>query len=122
MRVQIELPDASRITRRMGLDRNGQTQRFVTSEVLRRITRYMPYRSGQTIRLTVAQTDINVPEIITDTPYARKLYNGVDDDGKPLNYTITKNPLAGPNWDKRLAQAEGGAIADAVQRFIRRRF
>lgn len=122
MKVKIELPSVQGITNRMGLDRDGQTQKFVTAEVLRRITRYMPYRSGQTIRLTVAQTDINVPEIVTDTPYARKLYNGVGDTGEPLNYTVTKNPLAGPCWDKRLAQAEGGAIADAIQRFLERRF
>lgn len=122
MKVKIELSTVQEITNRLGLDRSGETQQFVTAEVLRRITRYMPYRTGQMIRLTVAQTDISKPEIVTDTPPARKLYHGVSDKGNPLNYTITKNPLAGPYWDKRLAQAEGEAIADATERFIERRF
>lgn len=121
MKVKIELDEANKIIKRLGFDRSGDTQRFVTAEVLRRIQRYMPYRTGETIKLTVSQTDINIPEIVTDTPYARKLYNGVDDNGKPLNYTITKNPLAGPHWDKRLSQAEGGAIADSTERYIKRR-
>lgn len=55
----------------------------------------MPYRTGATIKLTVAQTDPRVPEIVTEEPQAIYLYNAVSRSGKPLNYTKTKNPLAG---------------------------
>jgi hypothetical protein len=51
-----------------GLTAGGDVQRFHTNNVLRRIVKYMPYRSGATIKLTQAQTDINKPEIVTDTP------------------------------------------------------
>ena len=66
---------------------------FHTKNVLRRIQKYMPYRTGATIKLTVAQTDPRVPEIVTEEPQAVYLYNGVSRSGKPLNYTKTKNPL-----------------------------
>ena len=81
---------------------DGPVQQFHTANVLRRIQKYMPYRTGATIKLTIAQTDTHVPEIVTDNPQARYLYYGVSKSGKPLNYTHTKTPLAGPRWMKPL--------------------
>ena len=83
---------------------------------------------GATIKLTVAQTDINKPEIVTDTPYARYLYYGKVMVGKApkrltnidLKYTKTKNPLAGPFWDRALSAAEGQAMAQDLQNRINR--
>lgn len=104
-------------------------QRFHTNNVLRRIVKYMPYRSGATIKLTQAQTDINKPEIVTDTPYARYLYYGKVMVGRPpkqvtdrdLKYTRTKNPLAGPFWDRRLKAAEMPAMQADLQRYVNRK-
>ena len=58
------------------MDPAGDIQRFHTANVLKRIKRYMPFVSGMTYKVTVAQTDINRPYIITDTPYAKYLYHG----------------------------------------------
>ena len=65
MDVKISLNSPARILRDHGLNKNGDAQRFHTANVLRRIQKYMPYRSGATIKLTIAQTDVNVPVIVT---------------------------------------------------------
>ena len=95
----------------LDLDAGGDVQRFHTANVLRRIVKYMPYRTGATIRLTQAQSPVGRPYIVTDAPYARYLYYGKAMDGKAprtvtdrdLVYTKTRNPLAGPKWGERLA-------------------
>lgn len=86
MRVTLDFPAAEEILREVGLDEQGDTQMFHTKNVLRRIQKYMPYRTGATIKLTVAQTDPRVPEIVTEEPQVVYLYNGVSRSGKPLNY------------------------------------
>ena len=111
MRVTLDFPAAEEILQEVGLDEQGDAQMFHTKNVLRRIQKYMPYRTGATIKLTVAQTDPSVPEIVTEEPQAVYLYNGVSRSGKPLNYTRTKNSLAGGHWDRALVAAEGDALA-----------
>lgn len=129
MKVKLELPGANELIKRLGVDPSGEVQTFHTNNVLQRITKYMPYRSGVTIKLTIAQTDTNKPEIVTDTPYARVLYYGVAMEGKapkratdrPLNYTKNENPQAGPFWDRALVANEGAALVADLQAFIDRR-
>ena len=61
-----------------------------------------------------------MPEIVTDNPQSRDLYYGVGKSGKPLNYTHTKNPLAGPRWAEAVMAAEGDAMAAYLARYMRR--
>lgn len=147
MKVKIELPSANELIRRKGLDKHGDVQRFHTANVLRRIQKYMPYRSGATIKLMTIQTDVNKPEIVIDAPYARFLYYGklmVDPktgatgfltkngwrsrkgvpkvlSNRPITYTTTKNPLAGPFWDRALVAHEGDALVQDLQSYIDRK-
>ena len=121
MRVTLDFPAAEEILQEVGLDEQGDAQMFHTKNVLRRIQKYVPYRTGATIKLTVAQTDPRVPEIVTEELQAVYLYNGVSRSGKPLNYTKTKNPLAGGHWDRALVAAEGGALAADLERYIGKR-
>ena len=74
MNVKLQLLPATQIVRNKGLSKDGDVQRFHTANILRRIIKYMPYRTGETIKITVAQTNINKPQIVTDVPYARFLY------------------------------------------------
>lgn len=90
MRVTLDFPAAEEILQEVGLDEQGDTQMFHTKNVLRRIQKYMPYRTGATIKLTVAQTDPRVPEIVTEEPQVVYLYNGVSRSGKPLNYSCRR--------------------------------
>lgn len=144
-RIILKMNPISKILRDKGLDESGDVQRFHTMNVLRRIQKYMPYRSGATIKLMIVQTDVSKPEIVLDVPYGKFLYYGMlmvdpvtgaagfrDADGqwkswtkrpkvksdRPITYTKTKNPLAGPFWDRRLTAAEGKAMQADLQRYI----
>lgn len=128
-KVRIIMNPVQTIIHSKGLAPGGAIQQFHTSNVLRRIVKYMPYRTGATIKLTVAQSPIHQTYIVTDAPYGKYLYHGKVMVGcapkkvteKDLEYTKTKNPDAGPYWDRRLMAAEGAAIRADLQRFIRGR-
>lgn len=107
----------------------------------------MPYRSGATIKLMIVQSPVEEPFIHVDVPYARMLYHGkvmVDPktgaagfltangwrsrkggpkvvSSRPIQYNRTKNPQAGPFWDRRLIAAEGAQMAAELQEYVRRR-
>lgn len=147
MKVKLQLPSAEQLIREKGLSRDGDVQKFHTKNVMQRIKRYMPYVSGATYKITVAQTDISKPEIVTDTPYARYIFMGkkmidpqINASGfltpegwrsrrgsvkvltsENLNYNRTKNPAAGPRWDKAVVAAEGDAMVADLQRYINHR-
>ena len=147
MKVKLQLPTAAQLIRDKGLAPDGDVQRFHTQNVLKRIKRYMPYVSGATYKITVAQTDINKPEIVTNTPYAKYLFYGkkmidpkINASGfltpegwrsrrgsvkvltaENLKYNKTKNPAAGPRWDRALVAAEGKTLVADLQSYIDRR-
>lgn len=147
MKVKVYLPTSKQLIRKKGLGASGHVQMFHTQNVLKRIKRYMPYRTGATYKITAAQTDIAKPEIITDVPYGKYLYYGkvmIDPKlgvagfmtpegwrsrkkcvkvltGRDLQYTRMKNPQAGPYWDRTLSACEGKAMATDLQRYINRR-
>lgn len=141
----LEMNSVDQILRDKGLDANGDAQRFHTANVLKRIKRYMPFDSGMTYKVTVAQTNIDRPYIITNTPYAKYLFHGkkmvntktgkgprmipgigprykkgtvLKVTAENLKYTKTKNPAAGPRWDRTLSAAEGKAMAADLQRYL----
>ena len=146
--VYLEMNSVQQIMKDKGLDPGGDAQRFHTANVLRRIKRYMPFDSGMTYKVTVAQTDISKPYIVTNTPYAKYLFYGkkmvnaktgkgprmipgvglrykkgavLKATSADLKYNRTKNPNAGPRWDRALAAAEGKAMAADLQRYLKRR-
>ena len=143
----LEMNSVGQILKDKGLNETGNVQQFHTANVLKRIKRYMPFVSGMTYKVTVAQTDIKKPEIVTNTPYAKYLFYGkvmVDPKlriagfmtpegwrsrknvpkvrtGRALQYNRMKNPNAGPRWDRALSAAEGRAMAADLQRYLNRR-
>lgn len=140
MRYRLLLNPIAQIVRDKGLAEGGAVQRFHTHNVLRRIIRYMPYRSSQLIKLTINQTDIRKRYIVTQAPQAKFLYYGKLMVGihsgspyarrnepkkvvnKALRYDKTKNPQAGPFWDRALSANEGAALQAELQRYIRSRY
>lgn len=124
-----------------GLDVGGKAQTFHTANCLRRIVKYMPFGAasgGGLVKLTVAQTVVSRPEIVTRAPQSRFLFHGKlmvsDVTGsawarknetkhvvdKNLDYFKGKNPQAGPRWDKALSINEGRALAADLQRYLKR--
>lgn len=145
--VTVELRPVKEIIERKGLAARGAVQRRHTENVLHRIQKYMPYRSGIIIKTTIDQTVVATPEIVTDVPYAKFLYYGkvmVDPktgaadfltkkgwrsrrgvpkvrSDRDIQYTKGKNQLAGPFWDRRLVSAEGKLLARELQDYIDKR-
>lgn len=147
-RIRVKMKPVNTIIARLGVGKSGDVQRFVTHEVNRRITRYMPYRSNA---LSTKLKIISGPaEITVLGPYARYQYYGkvmvdpvtgaagfLDKDGqwksrrgvpkartdRDLDYSQSRNhnPLAGPFWDKHMMTAEGRQIAADVQRYVDRK-
>jgi len=124
----IRVNPPAQIIKNHGLDPSGSVQRFHTQNVIRRIQKYMPFRTGTTIKLMIAQSPISEPLIHVDVPYARYLYYGKAMKGrapkvptdKDLIYTTTKNPQAGPFWDRRLLAAEKDAMRQDLQDYVDR--
>lgn len=151
MKIKLYLASANQIIRNKGFAEDGHVQVFHTKNVLGRIKWYMPNsgsNSSATYKITVAQTDIRKPEIVTDVPYGKYLFYGkkmvnaktgkgpalipgvgyrykkgtiLKPTDSPLDYTRTKNPQAGPHWDRTLVNREGRAITADLQRYIDRR-
>ena len=128
-RVKVDMRPVNAILKAKGLTVDGDVQRFHTANVLRRIVKFMPYRTGATIKLTQTQTVVNEPRIITAAPHAKYIYFGKVMVGDPpkqvtdrdLQYTKTKTPQAGPYWDRALVAAEGAAMRNDLQRYVNRK-
>lgn len=146
-KAYLKLNPINKILKDKGLDANGSAQAFHTNNVMRRMIKYMPYLTGATIKIMIAQTSIRKPYIILDVPYAKFLYYGklmvdpktgaagfLTENGwrsrkgvnkvrssRDITYTKTKHPLAGPFWDKRLFAAEGSVLVRELQNYIKRR-
>jgi len=143
MRVTFSVPSVDRVVKELGLDKEGNAQKFHTSNVLRRMMKYLPMRSGVLSKSTVITSGTS---ITTDTPYARYLYYGkkmvnsktgngppvipgvgprwrkgttLKPTDIPLDYTKDFHPLAGPFWDQRLADQEGDILAEELSAYIR---
>lgn len=145
--VKLEQKNIEQLLRDKGLTVNGDIQQFHTENVKKRMTKYMPFLTGALIKQTIVQTDISSSKIVTQAPQARYLFYGkvmvdpkyncggfLGSDGwfsrpgvpkvltdRNLEYTKTKNPLAGPRWDKRMTDAEGDALRADLQEYIDRK-
>lgn len=145
--IKVNMVPVQKILNGLGVTARGDVQRFHTANVRRRIQKYMPYRSGAAIKLMIVQSPVDDPFIHVDAPFARMLYHGkvmVDPKTKAagfltengwrsrknvkkvvssrdIAYDKTKNPQAGPLWDRRLVAAEGAAMQQDLQNYVDRR-
>ena len=142
-RIKVEMKPISTILTRIGVNKTGDVQMQLTRIVNKRITRYMPFRTGA---LSTKLKYIKSPtEIEVVAPYARMMYYGKvmvnSKTGKgpafipgvgyrykkgtvlrvtdrDLEYDKTKNPDAGPFWDRALLAKEKSQMIQEVQRYI----
>lgn len=126
-KITVKMDPVNTILKRLGVDGDGDVQQQVTGIINHRMTRYMPFRTGV---LATKLKHIKSPtEIEVLGPYARYQYYGKVMVGPPpktvtdrdLQYTKTKNPLAGPKWDERMMAAEGKQIATEIQEYVDRK-
>ena len=146
MNVKVDIPSADQLIRRLGLDEDGDVQRFHTANINRRIGKYMPHLTGA-LETKLKHIRSNT-EIEVLGPYAGYQYHGKvmvnEKTGKgpalipgvglrykkgtilkvtdrPLEYTKTHNEQAGAYWDRALVAAEGDAITADLEEYIKRR-
>lgn len=125
-RVYVNMQPIGQILERHGLNKSGRVQQFLTMECSKRMTDYMPFRSGALA--TKLKVVTSATEITVYGPYARYQYYGKAMVGsapkrvtdKDLTYDKTKNPKAGPFWDRRMMAEQAQAIAKACERYLRR--
>ena len=145
--IKVDMAPVRKVMDGLGVTARGDVQKFHTANVRHRIVRYMPYRSGATIKLMIVQSPEDEPFIHVDAPYARMLYYGkvmVDPEtgaagfltpngwrsrkgvkkvvsDRDIQYDRTNNHQAGPFWDRSLIAAEGPAMRQDLQDYINRR-
>jgi hypothetical protein len=107
--MAVELKPTSVILARLGLNPDGEVQKFFTSECAKAMDKYVPMRNGN-LRDYIIEGNY----IIYEQPYARYQYYGVREDGthKVQHYTT---PGTGPYWDRVMWTAKGPDIVKRVQ-------
>lgn len=147
IRIKVNMEPVNVILIRLGIDKNGDVQKFLTNTINRRMTRYMPYRTSALstkLKYVKSPTEIEVrgpyalyqyfgkvmvnsktgkgPALIPGVGYRYKKGTTLKATERDLDQqTGTKNPKAGPFWDKRLMADEADAIASDVQTHVRSR-
>lgn len=144
--VKVEVKPVAKILKDHGLEKDGDIQRYWTSIVNKRLTRYMPFKSGALA--TKLKFQASPSSIVVLGPYANYQYRGkvmvnaktgkgaayipgvgfrykkgtvLKATSRPLNYDTSKNPDAGALWDKRLVENEMGAMMADIRNYIRHR-
>ena len=145
-RIKVSMKPVNTIMTRLGVNKTGDVQMQATRIINQRITRYMPFRSG--VLATKLKYIRSPTEIEVLGPYARYQYYGevmVDPktkaagfqdadgqwksrkgvpkvrSGRVIQYDTTKNPRAGPFWDRRMMAAERTQIAGEIQKYVNRK-
>ena len=115
--VKVKFPTMPQAALKLGVDKKGRVQQLVTNEVLKNLPDYMPRGTG---RLISSMSAISPDRIRVSSVYARFLFFGKTRTGAPVNYSLEKNPKAGPHWDRRMVAERGMAITAKVNRQIKR--
>ena len=144
--IKVEMKPVNTVLAQLGVKPGGDVQAFLTNTINKRMTAYMPFRSGYLA--TKAKFVKSTTEIEVLAPYARVMYYGkkmvnaatgkgpalipgvgyryrkgtvLKVTDQPMDIDTTKNPKAGPLWDRRMMAAEGKEIAQEVEEYARRR-
>ena len=146
-KIKVDMKPVQSIMNQLGVTARGDVQKFHTANVRRRIQRYMPYRSGASIKMMIIGSPVDEPFIHVNGPFGHYLYEGkvwvdpvthaagfLTENGwrsrknvpkvktdRDIDYDKTKNPEAGPHWDRRLIAAEGQQMQVELQDYIDRR-
>lgn len=147
-RIRVDMEPIASILKRLGIDKNGDVQKHATSIINKRITRYMPYRTGALstkVKYIKSPTEIEVAANYAHYQYVgKKRVNAKTGKGpaflegigfryklgtvtKPTDIDLDQRPhspgndRAGPLWDRRLMAAEKDAIVADIQDYIRRK-
>ena len=89
--VKFQMKELSELLEDRGLQKHGEVQQFIDSEVMRLMEPYMQKDTGMMIKSMQTATEIGSGEVIVNTPYAHMR----------LHHGPTKG-LRGPNYFERM--------------------
>ena len=144
MSVKIKMKPTSVIKARLGINPDGDVQKYFTHTCRIHMDKYVPFDSGN-LAINNVQEETN--KVIYGSPYAHYQYEGkvmgpsvpIKREGtdiivgwfsplKPkyytgqaIHYNTDKHSEAGPFWDKRMWSAEKDIILREMQNYIKRR-
>lgn len=115
-RVKFEIKPTSQILREHGLDEGGDVQKYVDSEVIRRMSPFTPKMDGTLIDSADKLTTIGSGEVRQGgelAPYGKKWYY--------TEANFTGAPMRGTYWFQRMVN-DGGkeGILQGVRRIIKK--
>ena len=117
MRLEIVIPNSYQLAKGLGVDEQGDVQRYFTRQVFERLEPYLPKKEGD---LRASGEIIGNSLIQYSTPYTRAQFFGVTREGVPFKYKPTGEKV-GAHWDRRLAADEGEQILEDVRQYMRSR-
>lgn len=104
--IKLELNAAGKIIDDLGLSTKGRVQKFFTNEAYRRMSKYVPFRTGK-LRDTVTIEPTSITYLV---PYARRQY-----------YENIGKGIMGKYWDKKMFSAEAVQLIGDVQNYVKRK-
>lgn len=116
--LQIDLKDLENYAdTRFGL--NTPFQQHLEESVFMRALKYMPKDTGVSESTAIALNSARFGdgELIYQPPYGW-LWDGLSPSGRPITYTLTRNPKAGARWIYRMWEAENTVVLAELQRLI----
>jgi hypothetical protein len=114
--VNVAFNDLQFVAQKLGVNRDGPVQNYLTDLFMKNIVDFMPRESGLLISKMSKPYSTKVR---VQGPYARFLFFGLHKDGTPVHYD-NDNPQGTSHWDRRMAAARGASIASQVKSYARR--
>lgn len=114
--MAVKTKPISQIKIRLGIDKNGKVQKFLTNAAYKRMDKYVPY-SGKTKRYHLRENvSLTANTITYEMPYAHAQYVGYTTGPvNPENYTT---PGTGKYWDKKMMSTEKTDLIKDVQNYV----
>lgn len=119
---KLELNDTKKILKNHGLDSGGFIQKYIDNEVLKRCSKYLPFRTGALMNMGILGTVIGNGVVAWIGLKPRYLYYGKVMVG-PAPKTVTDKdltfyggPQRGAFWFERMKVVEGQEIVKGAQK------
>lgn len=110
-RVKLKIDSTQKILLKRSLNKNGEAQRFFSTEMQRIMNPYVPVRSGGLRRSAIVHDD----SVEYNSPYARRQY--YENQGNGIE-GMNNGGRGGHTWDKRAWADNGDAVVDSVAAFV----
>ena len=95
MRFSVKKINLSGIEPKIDHATNGALSIF-SQQVFKDMTPFVPMDTGNLAESPARASNFNKGQIIYDTPYAKRMYNGVN-----FNFSTDKHPQAQAHWDEK---------------------